>query len=188
MYEFSFQTLKRSDFPILSRWLAMPHVARWWADDPALDAVESQYGGVMDRTEPCEVFIAHLDNDPIGLIQRYRFEDYPQYIKELAPIMPVPDHAYSTDYLIGPTEKLGKGLAAQMIRAFVDEVWKFDPTASCVVIPVNVANRASWRALERAGFHCVASGNLTPDHPIDDPAHYIYQVDRPRAERICAGS
>jgi aminoglycoside 6'-N-acetyltransferase len=176
--EFSFQPIQHSDFAMLSRWLATPHVSRWWVDDPALDAIERNYGGVIDRTEPCEVLIVHLDNEPIGLIQRYRFDDYPQYIEELTPIMQVPQHAYSIDYLLRSPEKLGKGLGAKMIRDFVVLIWELAPSPSSVIVPVNVANVASWRALERAGFDRVASGNLVPDNPIDEPAHYIYQMDR----------
>jgi aminoglycoside 6'-N-acetyltransferase len=41
-------------------------------------------------------------------------------------------------------------------------------------VPVSVANRASWRALERAGFHRAATGELTPDNPSDGRDHYIY--------------
>ena len=180
MPEFSFQPLQRSDFSMLSGWLATPHVSRWWADDPAEDAIESDYGGVIDGTEPCEVFIAYLDNAPVGLIQRYSFDEYPQYIEELAPIMQVPDHAYSIDYLLGPPLLLGKGFAVAMIQEFVAAIWRLESFPTSVIVPVNTANIASWRALERAGFYRVASGNLTPDNPIDDPAHYIYQVDKPR--------
>ena len=44
-----------------------------------------------------------------------------------------------------------------------------------VVSPVSYT-----RAVERAGFRRVAAGELTPDNPIDNRDHYVYQVDRPR--------
>ena len=28
----------------------------------------------------------------------------------------------------------------------------------------------------------VARGDLTPDNPIDNPTHFIYQIDRPDAD------
>ena len=46
------------------------------------------------------------------------------------------------------------------------------------VIPVAAANRASWRALEKAGLRRVAAGLLPPDNPIDDGWHYLYRIDR----------
>ncbi|MET7498778.1 hypothetical protein [Streptomyces microflavus] len=39
-------------------------------------------------------------------------------------------------------------------------------------------NRASWRALEKAGLLRVAEGEMEPDNPVDDRAHYLYRIDR----------
>jgi aminoglycoside 6'-N-acetyltransferase len=179
MSDISFEPLRRSHFAIVSSWLSTPHVSRWWADDPALDAIETNYGGVIDGTEPSEVFIVRNHGAPIGLIQRYRYDAYPEYGLELSPIAHVPEHAYSIDYLLGPPEMLGLGLSAKMIRAFVELIWAIEPVPSCVIVPVNAANVASWRSLERTGFKRIAAGNLSPDNPIDNPAHYIYQITRP---------
>ena len=74
---------------------------------------------------------------------------------------------------------LGRGLGAEMIRAFINRLWRDDRSALCVIVPLNALNAASVRALERAGFARVASGDLSPDNPIDDPAHFIYRLDRP---------
>lgn len=75
---------------MLGEWLATPHVARWWADDPSAAPIEADYGGCVDGTEAADVFIASLDARPIGLIQRYRLDAYPPYIEELAALMTVP--------------------------------------------------------------------------------------------------
>ncbi len=40
--------LRREDFPLLSRWLAEPLVARWWNDDSPPDAVEAAIAGAPD--------------------------------------------------------------------------------------------------------------------------------------------
>ena len=159
----------------------MPHVARWWADDPSALAIEADYGGCVDGTERAQVFIARRGARPVGLIQRYRLEAYPQYIEELAALLEMPAAAYSIDYFLGPADVLGQGLGSRMICAFTARLWRDDPGASCVIVPTNALNRASWRSLERAGFVRVASGDLTPDNPIDDPAHFIYRIDRPGA-------
>ena len=177
----TFHPISRADFGLLGEWLVTPHVARWWADDPSAAAVEADYGGCVDGTEAAEVFIASLDARPVGLIQRYRLDDYPQYIEELAALMAVPATAYSVDFFLGPADVLGQGLGSRMISAFTSRLWQDDPGASCVIVPTNALNRASWRSLESAGFVRVASGDLTPDNPIDDPAHFIYRIDRPGA-------
>jgi hypothetical protein len=44
---------------------------------------------------------------------------------------------------------------------------------------VAAGNGASWRALERAGFHRVAEGELTPDNAADPPDHVVYRLTRP---------
>ena len=55
------------------------------------------------------MLVAHNNGAPIGLIQRYRFDAYPQYITELAHIMAVPNDAFSVDYFIGPLDALRQG-------------------------------------------------------------------------------
>lgn len=178
----TFRLINRTDFGLVSEWLTMPHVARWWANDPSAAAIEAGYGGCVDGTEPAEAFIVRRDDKPIGLIQRYRLDAYPHYIEELAALIAVPAAAYSIDYFVGSADILGHGLGSRMISAFTARLWLDDPGASCIIVPTTALNRASWRSLERAGFVKVASGDLTPDNPIDDPAHFIYRIDRPGAD------
>jgi aminoglycoside 6'-N-acetyltransferase len=85
----------------------------------------------------------------------------------------------SIDYLIGDPDLVGRGLGPRMIRALLQETWAAHPGASSVIVPVAAANRASWRALEKAGLRRIAEGELEPDNPIDDRAHVIYRIDRP---------
>ena len=47
-----------------------------------------------------------------------------------------------------------------------------------MIVPVHAGNRASWRALERAGFTRVAAGELRPDNPRDSRDHYVYGLNR----------
>jgi aminoglycoside 6'-N-acetyltransferase len=61
----------------------------------------------------------------------------------------------------------------------VERTWDDHPDAGCIIVPVVAANRASWRALEKAGLRRVATGELTPDNPVDDRLHHVYRVDRP---------
>ncbi|HEX8386338.1 MAG TPA: GNAT family N-acetyltransferase [Rubricoccaceae bacterium] len=179
MTTFTFRPLSRADFPLLGTWLARPHVARWWADDPSPEGVEEKHGGVVDGTEPAEVFVADLDGRPVGLAQRYRIEAYPDSLAELEAVLPVPPHAASIDYLVGEPDALGRGLGAEMIGRFTETLWRDYPDAPAVVVPVHAENAASWRALGRAGYRLVARGPLEPDNPEDTPDHVVYQIDRP---------
>ena len=175
----TFRRVTRADFPLLAGWLAEPHVARWWNHDFSLEGVDRDFGAAADGREPGEDHLALLDGEPIGLIQYSRYEDYPEYIEELAPVLVVPDHAVTIDYLIGDPAHTGRGLGTAIISEFVARIWETNPQATCIIVPVSSANEASWRALLAAGFRLVARGDLEPDNPIDDRRHEILRVDRP---------
>jgi aminoglycoside 6'-N-acetyltransferase len=175
----TFVRLTRDDFPLLSKWLSDPTVARWWDHETAPEALENDFGGSVDGTEPTQVFLVCTAGRPFGLIQRYAIADYPEYVEELSTVCPQPAGAVSIDYLIGEPECRGRGLGAAMIAEFVAQSWAVYPGASAVVVAMHQANPASWRAVERAGFRRVAAGELTPDNPIDNRDHYVYQLDRP---------
>lgn len=114
--EVTFRPIARADLPLLSRWLAEPLVARWWAHDPSPEAVEADFGPVLDGRDPTEVELACAGGRPFGLLQRYTFADNPEYLQEFAPVYPVPDGALSIDYLIGEPAMRGRGVGAAMIR------------------------------------------------------------------------
>ena len=47
----SFRPLQRSDFPLLQKWLAFPHVATWWNERFDLYSLEAKYGPDIDGRE-----------------------------------------------------------------------------------------------------------------------------------------
>ena len=67
----------------------------------------------------------------------------------------------------------------ELIRAAVADTWDAHPGAQAVLITVNAANVASWRAVEKAGLTFLTEGDMPPDNPIDDPLHRIRRIDRP---------
>jgi len=177
---FDWRRVSEKDFPLLSRWLAQPHVARWWHHETSLEAVARDFGAAARGEEPSEDLLILLDGRPFGLVQRCRLADYPDYRAELAALVEVPDGAMTIDYLIGDAAQTGRGLGARMIREIIEATWRDHPDATAVLVPVPAANRASWRALEKAGLRRVAEGELEPDDPIDGRDHYVYRADRPR--------
>lgn len=182
MPTFTWRRLTEREFRLLQGWLEQPHVARWWNHETSDEAVERDFGAAARGEEPCEDMLIFADGEPVGLIQRYRLVDYPEDRVELAAHINVPADALGIDYLIGNPERVNRGLGTEMIRAFVARSWSDYPDAGCIIVPIVAANRASWRALERAGFHRIAEGDLEPDNPIDNWLHYIYRADRPLAD------
>jgi aminoglycoside 6'-N-acetyltransferase len=179
MDDISFRRVSRADFGLIASWLAEPHVHRWWAHEFTPEAVERDFGPSVDGDEPSEDHLALLDGTPFGLVQFYSLASYPDDVAELGKYTEVPEGAVSIDYFIGNPSLVGHGVGTAMIRAFLDRIWQTEPAATCVIVPVNSANAASWGALLAAGFRLVARGDLEPDNPIDDPRHEILRLDRP---------
>jgi len=170
--------LRRTDLPLLGRWLTEPLVARWWADDPSPEAMERQYGPSIDGRDPTAVYVGLLAGRPVGLVQVYVIEDEPEYLDELAQLCPVPPRALSIDYLIGEPDVRGRGVGAGLIAAAVARGFADHPDADDVLVPVALGNEASWRALRRAGATWYAAGELTPDNPADPRDHVVHRFTR----------
>jgi aminoglycoside 6'-N-acetyltransferase len=173
--------LTRDDLELLAEWLSRPHVERWWREASDEASVEAAYGPMIDGTDPTEGFIALSDGQPIGFIQRYLFDDNPQWQQTVAAgvgVLP----ALGIDYLIGDEAMTGRGYGPEMISTVVADSWATYPDIPAVVVDVLQENRASWRALERAGFHRVWAGILESDDPSDQGPCYLYLQSRPRPE------
>jgi aminoglycoside 6'-N-acetyltransferase len=169
----------------VQQWLERPHVARWWNHETTNEAVERDFGPSADGREPNEDYLVLLEGRPIGVMQFSMYEDYPEYMDELRPIVTVPAGAASIDYLIGEPDVIGRGVGTAMIAAFCERIWSTEPDVGSVIVPVCSANEASWRALLGAGFRIVARGELEPDNPIDEPLHEILRLDRPLRQGEC---
>jgi len=101
----SFRELARSDFPLLNKWLAAPHVGVWWNERFDLASLEAKYGPAIDGSEPIHVYVIQRDGVPIGWIQWYRWRDFPEQAIQLGA-----DHmSAGIDLAIGEVEMTGRG-------------------------------------------------------------------------------
>ncbi len=176
--DITFRPVTVDDFPLLGVWLAQPYVARWWNHETSPEAVERDFGPTARGEEPAEDLLALLDGRPFGLVQRQRLVDYPEELALFEALLRVPRNAMSIDYLIGEPSMVGMGMGALMIRAVVADTWTAHPAAECILVAVNTANTASWRALKSAGFVRVGEVDMPPDNPIDEPLHVVHRIDR----------
>lgn len=174
----SFRPLARQDFGLLSEWLSAAHVRAWWREDHDAAAVERRYGPVVDGRDPTEIFVIERGRQPIGLIQRYRFADNPEWRAAIS-VAGTPDDAAGIDYFIGVKDLIGAGIGPQVIDRFVGEVWDRYPDVTAVVASVQADNRRSWRALEKIGFRRAWTGTLASEDPSDAGISHVYVRDRP---------
>lgn len=171
-----------ADLPIVERWMRQPRVAEWWSDDP-----DAEVADIEDelRSGGATVYrIVELDGRPVGLLFRYRLEDYVEYVDELkAAHVDLPANAWSMDYLLGEEDVVGRGVGSAMIRAGCDELWTSDAKASCVMVPVHADNVRSWSALRRVGFTRVGGVfEMEPDTAAHDGRHVVYSMRRPQQD------
>jgi RimJ/RimL family protein N-acetyltransferase len=168
----------RDDFDRLSQWLAAPHVSRWWRQSADDESIELEFGPIVDGTDATEGFIAEIEDEPIGYIQRYLISDYPAWQAALGHM--VSGASVGFDYLIGIEALTGQGFGPQMIEALVDDTWLHLPESESILVDVLQENRASWRALEKAHFERIWSGELESGDPSDQGPCYLYRRRRSR--------
>jgi len=144
----AFRPLAQADLPALLEWQRAPHAARWFPERLDLAAAERKYGPRIAGRSPTKVHVAVVDGQDVGFLQHYRISDYPDY----AAAAGLPD-AIGLDYAIGLPELTGRGLGPQLIWAYLRDVaLPAHPAARQAQAGPDVANYASIRALEKAGF------------------------------------
>ena len=144
----SFRALERSDFPLLQRWLAEPHVHAWWHEALDLAGLEQKYGPRIDGIEPTHVFIIEHESRPIGWIQWYRWSDYSKHAAKLQ----AEPNAAGIDLSIGEVSVIGKGIGSSAIREFILDVVCAESGITAIVTDPEERNGRSCRAFEKAGF------------------------------------
>jgi aminoglycoside 6'-N-acetyltransferase len=170
--------ITETDLPLVSRWLAEPHVAQWWRDPSDLPAVRQAYLPSINGEDPTEVFVIEVAGAAAGLIQRYLVQDDPEWDRAMAATGVVHGCAAGIDYLIGETGLTGRGYGTAAISAFTAMTLRRYPQAGAIVAAPQQANVASWRALERAGYTRWWCGQLDSADPGDAGPAYLYGIRR----------
>jgi aminoglycoside 6'-N-acetyltransferase len=173
--EFTFRRLTRDDFGLMSLWLGRPHVLKWWEHDPSPEAVEADFGAGVDRTDPVDYFVVWLDERPIGFIQRHVMRHNPHWLAALQVVEAPPD-AIGIDYFIGEVDLVGRGIGTALIGAFIEDTRADCPDASMILVDIDPANPASWRALEKNGFEHIWTGELDVEGEEPEGVIKMYQL------------
>jgi aminoglycoside 6'-N-acetyltransferase len=138
-YEFCPQTAVA--LALVGRWLAVPHVARWWG------APSEQFAIIKgDLAEPSmDQHLITPAGRPFGYLQSDDVSAGPQSGLERQP-----RGSRGIDPFIGEPDMIGRGHGSACIRAFVDRLF----AAGCqrVLTDPDPANGRAIRAYHKAGF------------------------------------
>lgn len=155
----SFRRIGRSDFPLLQKWLAAPHVSVWWNEHFDLASLEAKYGPSIDGSEPIHVYLIQFEGFPIGWIQWYRRRDFPEHAIQLGA-----DHrSAGIDLAIGEIEMTGRGLGPVAIREFGTAYIFANGDLDAIVADPSVSNLHSVSAFKKAGFKIVRTVQLVDE-------------------------
>ncbi len=166
-----FRPMEPDDLRLVHEWLQRPHVQRWWSERETYEEVAEHYLPAIEGKEPTDLYIAFLDEEPIGFVQTYLVSDYPDY----AALVGAGEGVAGVDLLIGDEELTGQGIGSDVLRRFVEEVVFASPTTIACLADPDVRNVASIRAFEKAGFRLV-------DEIVDaedGQRHAVVRRDRP---------
>ena len=140
---FEFVPLTDADLPLLSIWLARPHVAQWWGPaEQELPKIEKAL-----RLPDIDPYRVDHRGEPIAYLQCYRIG-----AESPAALRDQPPGTRGIDLFIGHADCLDKGVGSAMIRVFVTRLFAEGDTGRVIIDP-DPANRRAIRAYEKAGFH-----------------------------------
>jgi aminoglycoside 6'-N-acetyltransferase len=161
--------LTRDDLPLLFVWRGRDHVKRWWRGPETYEQIVEHYLPAIEGREPTDHYLIVLDGRPIGMIQTYLVSDYPEWAR----LIDEGDGVAGVDLLIGEEDLIGRGIGPRVLSTFAREVVFAQPGTTACVATVEEANRGSWRAFEKAGFHRV---RVVEE---DGIPHRLMRFDRP---------
>ena len=161
-----FEPLREEHLTLLRDWLQREHVHKWWCD--SIEDSLHEYEQAIAGLDPSDHYLIVVDGRPAGMIETYLVSDHPEW----EDIVRVGEGVAGVDLMIGEEELIGRGLGPQILGRFVRDVL----AAPAVVATVEVANRRSWRAFEKAGFRHVR------DVEEDGLPHRLMRLDRRYAQ------
>lgn len=150
----TFQHLKESHFPLMLKWLELPHIKKWWDQDIIynLEKVYEKYApyvhgykneGNVDK--PVFAYIINASEVPIGYIQLYNAYDFPRGAK----LEGLPENLGAFDIFIGEEEYLGKNIGSLSLQKFLHQ---HGNNYSHIFVDPTRDNIAAIKSYEKAGF------------------------------------
>ncbi len=150
-----FRPVAETDFPLMTGWLAQPHVRAFFQRKPTdLEEVAAKYGPRVRGEAPTRCHLA-LDaaGRPFGYLQCYRNLDWPDWAAEINV-----DGGLSIDLYIGDPGLVGRGFGQAMLAGYVREVaFPLYPDETDCFIAHAHDNAAALACSRAVGFRDVGS-------------------------------
>jgi aminoglycoside 6'-N-acetyltransferase len=141
-FDYAFRPFATKDLKLMARWLAEPHVAKWWGDDLQLELSDIEHHIDSISVEP---FIVEMNGRPIAYVQ-----SYDPHMEDDHPYQDQPFGTLGIDLTIGDPALVGKGHGPRLIDAFAAML--FEEGCPRIIVDPDPANAAAIRAYEKAGF------------------------------------
>ncbi len=167
--QLALRAMRSSDLELVRRWLAEPHVARWYLTESTVEAEIDELRRCVAAIEQTHALLVLERNRPIGWCQWYLCSEYPDH--EVA-VGAAPGDV-GIDYAIGDRTRTGRGVGTALIAALVAHVRHEYPGAGVIADP-EAANVASRRVLEKNGFRLQREGPV--DSEPTDAVMAIYRL------------
>jgi len=155
--------MRHEDLVLVGRWLAAPHVARWYLAGSSLEAELEDIRVSLDGAQGTHMLVVLHDGEPVGWCQWYLCGVDPEWAAEVG----AEPGDVGVDYAIGDAARVGAGVGTELISALVRLVREARPGCGIVADP-DVQNAASRRVLEKNGFGLVTVKTMHSE-PSDDP-------------------
>lgn len=149
-------------FPLLLKWLEMPHIKLWWDKDIRwnLKLIEQKYSSYVkgykienNKSKKIQAYIVEMYQTPIGYIQIYNAHDFEQ----ADPLINLPKNLAAIDFFLGEPTYLNKGNGLLALKTFIENFVSKEFT-HILVVPDN-KNIAAIKTYEKAGFKIVSENN-----------------------------
>ncbi|MEZ5843508.1 MAG: GNAT family N-acetyltransferase [Hyphomicrobiaceae bacterium] len=145
----TFEAVTAAHYGLLRRWLAAPHVARWWGDP------EIEFGYIVDMVEgrdTTQPYVIGADGMPVGYIQAWFICDHQNatWLADNPWLTDLPSDAVGVDLAIGEADRLGRGIGSAALRLFAERL--ATEGHRTIVIDPDTDNRRAIATYTRAGF------------------------------------
>lgn len=145
-----FRKLQLEDLELLYLWLNKPHVHEFYDKDKenTFEEIEKRYAPKIRGEKPTDCYFVLYDQKPVGYIQKYFVNDWP----ELGDYLKYDDTVVSVDLFIGDPDFMGKGFGSLMLSEFISQIVFNMPNVDLCMIGPEPSNKRAIHAYEKAGF------------------------------------